>query len=72
MNVMKLTREFSFNGMKLPDPNPNLSVEQAVRSMAAAYPEFTTAKVEPPRIVAGPNDGKVEVYRIKPVVETKG
>lgn len=72
MKVTRLAREFSYNGMKLPDPNPALSVEQAVRSLAAAYPEFTTAKIEPPKIVDGPGGGKVEVYRIKPVVETKG
>ena len=72
MKTMQLKCEFSYNGMKLPDPNPSLSVEQAVRSLAPAYPEFTTAKIEPPEIVDGPNGTRIEVYRIKPVVETKG
>jgi PRTRC genetic system protein C len=72
MKVTQLTREFSYNGMKLPDPNPALSVEQAVRSMAAAYPEFTTAKIEPPTTVTGTNGERIEVYRIKPVVGEKG
>ena len=72
MKVTKVTREFNFNGMKIPDPNPSLTPERAVRSLAAAYPEFTTAKIEPPKIANGANGERIEVYRIKPVVGEKG
>jgi len=53
LKVTALTREFVFNGVKLPDPGPNLTVEE-VRSMYVnAYPELATATVEGPKTIDG-------------------
>jgi PRTRC genetic system protein C len=46
MNVEKLVREFSYNGIRLPDPNVNLSVEEVRNLHAGTYPEITTAAIE--------------------------
>ena len=45
IQVEKLTREFAFQGVKLPDPNPEFSVEQVRDMYVAQYPELATAAV---------------------------
>jgi PRTRC genetic system protein C len=53
ITVRELARAFVFNGAKLPDPGPKLSVEE-VRSMYVnTYPELATATVEGPTPVDG-------------------
>jgi PRTRC genetic system protein C len=37
-----VTREFSFNGLKLPDPDPKLSPEQVRSMLAMLYPDIAT------------------------------
>jgi PRTRC genetic system protein C len=53
LKVETLTREFAYNGVKLPDPNPELSVEEVRDMYVATYPELATASVEGPSPVAG-------------------
>ena len=48
VKVEALTRVFIYNGVKLPDPGPNLSVEQVRDMYVATYPELATAVVEGP------------------------
>jgi PRTRC genetic system protein C len=48
-----MTREFFFNGIKLPDPNPTATVEQVREVFALTYPEITTAAVEGPESIGG-------------------
>lgn len=36
MNLGTLKREFVYNGVKLPDPNPQMSIEQVRETYAAA------------------------------------
>ena len=48
MNVIELQREFVFNGITLPDPNPDFTVEQVRDVFVSAYPELATAAVEGP------------------------
>jgi len=51
LKVEKMTREFVFNGMRLPDPNPALTAEEARGIFALTYPEITTAALEGPAAV---------------------
>lgn len=53
LKIETLTREFAYNGVKLPDPNPDLSVEEVRDMYVATYPELATAAVEGPSPVAG-------------------
>jgi PRTRC genetic system protein C len=38
MTVKSMLRTFSFNGLKLPDPDPKLSVDEVRGIFAHAYP----------------------------------
>ena len=51
MTVEKTVREFTYNGMRLPDPNPAMTVEQVQDLYAATYPEISTASVTGPEAV---------------------
>ena len=48
MKIEALVREFSYNGVALVDPGPNLSPEQVRDMYSAAYPEITSAVIEGP------------------------
>lgn len=68
MKIEKLKREFRYNdGLRLPDPNPNLSVEEVRNFYASAYPEITTAAIEGPEVA-----GNKLVYRLTRAIGTKG
>ena len=51
MQTGVLTREFSFNGLKLPDPDPKLSPEQVRSMLAMLYPDIATASITGPEAV---------------------
>jgi PRTRC genetic system protein C len=67
MNVETLKREFVYNGVKLPDPNPQMSIEQVRETYAAAYPEINTAAVEGPETA-----GNKMIYRFVRAIGVKG
>lgn len=67
MKVEKLERQFSYNGLRLADPNPSLTVEEVRNLYAAAYPEITTAAIEGPETV-----GNKLIYRLTRAIGTKG
>lgn len=48
IKVETLERIFIYNGARLPDPNPDFSVEQVREMYVNAYPELATAAVEGP------------------------
>ena len=48
LTVTKMTRIFQFQGIRLPDPNPEMSVEEVKALYAAQYPELATAIVNGP------------------------
>jgi PRTRC genetic system protein C len=48
LTVTKMTRVFQFQGIRLPDPNPEMSVEEVKALYAAQYPELATAVVNGP------------------------
>ena len=50
MEVQVLEREFNYNGVKLPDPNPQMSVEEVKEMYSAQYPELLTGAIEGPEV----------------------
>jgi PRTRC genetic system protein C len=53
VTIQKLERTFLFNGAKLPDPNPEFSVEQVRDIYVNTYPELATAAIEGPTPASG-------------------
>ena len=51
MQTGVVTREFSFNGVKLPDPDPKLSPDQVRSVLATMYPDIATASITGPEAV---------------------
>ncbi|HAX42396.1 MAG TPA: PRTRC system protein C [Bryobacteraceae bacterium] len=51
ITITKMTRLFQFNGIRLPDPNPNMPVDEVKALYAAQYPELATAVVNGPEAV---------------------
>ena len=51
LSVSHMARVFCFNGVRLPDPNPAMSVEEVKALYAAQYPELATAIVNGPEAV---------------------
>jgi PRTRC genetic system protein C len=48
LTVTKMSRVFQFQGIRLPDPNPEMSVDDVKALYAAQYPELATAVVNGP------------------------
>ncbi|HTG60255.1 MAG TPA: PRTRC system protein C [Terriglobia bacterium] len=67
MEAEKLVREFCYNGVRLADPNPNLTIEEVRSLYAAAYPDITTAAIEGPEAL----QNKL-VYRFTRAIGAKG
>jgi PRTRC genetic system protein C len=53
VKLEKLERVFLFNGSKLPEVNPEFSVEQVRDMYVNTYPELATAAVEGPTPING-------------------
>ena len=53
MKSTPMRREFFFAGLKLPDPNPQISVEDVRGILAMQYPEIATAAISGPEPVGG-------------------
>jgi len=67
MKVEKLVREFNYLGIRLPDLDEGLSVEEVRNLYATAYPDITTAAIEGPEAV-----GNKLIYRFRLAIGTKG
>jgi PRTRC genetic system protein C len=67
MTIRKMTRNFRYAGLLLPDPAPDLDVESVRCLYAASYPEITTAALTGPEAV----DGAL-VYTFTKAIGTKG
>jgi PRTRC genetic system protein C len=48
LKVSALPREFFYNGTKIPDPNPNMSIEQVREMLTPQFPELATAAIKGP------------------------
>lgn len=53
IKVETLRRTFSYNGITLPDPNPEFTPEQVRDMYITTYPELATAAIEGPKPIAG-------------------
>lgn len=62
-----LERSFCYNGLYLPDPDPQLTPEQVRDLYAATYPEITTAAIEGPEAT-----GETMQYKFTRAIGTKG
>jgi PRTRC genetic system protein C len=68
MKIETLEREFRYtDGLRLPDPDPRLSIEEVRNLYASTFPEITTAAIEGPEIL----ENKL-VYRLTRAIGTKG
>ena len=67
IEVTTLSREFTYNGVKLPDPNPNMTLEEVRAVYTNQYPDLATA------IITGPEaDGGKLRYSFVRAIGTKG
>jgi len=66
MKIEKINREFSYNGVKLADPDLGMTPEGVRDFYSAMYPEIITATIEGPE----ERNGKL-VYTFRKAVGTK-
>jgi PRTRC genetic system protein C len=67
LKASPLVREFYYNGSRIPDPNPSLSVDQVRDFLTPMYPEIATASV------TGPEDaGTGTRYTFARAIGSKG
>ena len=67
LKVETLQREFFYNRTRIPDPAPNLSVEQVRELLTPTWPEIATATLE------GPEDtGSSLRYTFSRAIGSKG
>ena len=67
MESQILSRYFEFNGQKLPDPNPRLSVEDVRTLYAHQYPDIATASITGPEAI-----GDKLRYQFTRAIEIRG
>jgi len=48
LKTSALPREFVFNGTRIPDPDPQMSIEQVRDLLTPSYPEIATATMTGP------------------------
>jgi PRTRC genetic system protein C len=51
MQASVVAREFTFNGVKIPDPDKSLSPEEVRSMLATLYPDIATASITGPEAV---------------------
>lgn len=62
-----LSRSFTYNGVKLPDPNPRMSPDEVKAAYSHQYPELATAAI------TGPDaSGEHLIYSFVRAIGTKG
>jgi PRTRC genetic system protein C len=67
LKVETLHREFFYNGTRIPDPAPGMSVEQVRELLTPSFPEIATATLE------GPEDtGTALRYSFRRAIGSKG
>ena len=67
MQVAEIKRAFAYNGLKLPDPNPGMSIDQVKAMFAMQFPELNNSVVEGPV-----TKDSVATYTFTRAVEAKG
>ena len=67
VTVKALHREFFYNGTRIPDPAPNLTVEEVRDLLTPSFPEIATASL------TGPEDtGSALRYTFSRAIGSKG
>jgi PRTRC genetic system protein C len=67
LKAVVLLREFNFNGVRIPDPAPQMTVEQVREMLTPTFPEIATASL------TGPEDtGTVLRYTFSRAIGSKG
>jgi PRTRC genetic system protein C len=67
LKTQVLLREFYYSGVRIPDPGPELTVEQVRDLLTPTYPEIATASV------TGPEDtGSALRYNFSRAIGSKG
>jgi PRTRC genetic system protein C len=67
LKTQVLLREFFYNGVRIPDPDPEMTVEQVRDLLTPSFPEIATASV------SGPEDTGTELrYTFSRAIGTKG
>jgi PRTRC genetic system protein C len=67
VEVKALSRSFTYNGVKLPDPDPRMTPEEVKTIYSHQYPELATAAI------AGPEgSGDTLQYSFVRAIGTKG
>ena len=67
LQAQVLLREFNYNGVRIPDPAPQMSVEQVRDLLTPSYPEIATATL------TGPEDtGTTLRYTFSRAIGSKG
>ncbi|MBS1805471.1 MAG: PRTRC system protein C [Acidobacteria bacterium] len=67
LKVEALVREFQYNGIRIPDPSPELSVDQIRDLLTPQFPEIATASVSGPEAT-----GTALRYTFSRAIGTKG
>jgi PRTRC genetic system protein C len=62
-----MTREFHYNGIRIPDPGPDLTIDQVRDLLTPGHPEIATASVSGPEAA-----GSVLRYTFSRAIGTKG
>ena len=62
-----ITRQFSYNGMKLSDPSPGKTPQQVLEFYARQFSELTNAVIEGPA-----TKGAIATYKFMRAVGSKG
>jgi PRTRC genetic system protein C len=67
LKTSSLPREFVFNGSRIPDPDPRMSIEQVQELLTPSFPEIATATM------TGPEDtGSSLRYSFSRAIGSKG
>lgn len=67
MEISRAVREFRYNSVVLPDPDPGFAIEQVRDFFATIYPDIVNAEIEGPEA-----SGNKSVYTFRRAVGTKG
>jgi PRTRC genetic system protein C len=67
MTATAITRQFIYNGITLPDPNPSANLDTVRDVLAATHPEIANAAIEGPVVKGG-----THTYTFVRSVGTKG
>ena len=67
LKTSSLPREFVFNGSRIPDPDPRMSIEEVRELLTPSYPEIATATL------TGPEDAGTSLrYSFSRAIGSKG